>query len=141
MVWGAPVKRGRGHAFYFHGAGFTGSGEQRLAGRAMVRATAAGRFEVCASSTDMGQGAITIFTQIAAGALGVDADRITVVDPSTDEVPDSGPTVASRTAMVVGGLVERASRALREAIVAAAGPTATGDLGDAAARTGTGTRR
>ncbi len=133
-AWGAPVKRGRGHAFYFHGAGFTGSGEQRLAGRAMVRATAAGRFEVCASSTDIGQGAITIFTQIAAGALGVDADRISVVDPSTDEVPDSGPTVASRTAMVVGGLVERASRALREAIVAAAGPTATGDLGDAAAR-------
>ena len=129
---GARVRRGRGHAFYFHGAGFTGSGEQRLAGRAMVRATAAGRFEVCASSTDIGQGAITIFTQIAAGALGVEASQVRVVDPSTDDVPDSGPTVASRTCMVVGGLVEKASRALRAKIVELAGPEADDDLGGAA---------
>ena len=59
--------------FYFHGAGFTGSGEQRLAGRATVARTADGRYEVRSSSTDIGQGAITIFTQIAAAALGVDA--------------------------------------------------------------------
>ena len=130
-VHGAPVKRGRGHAFYFHGAGFTGSGEQRLAGRAMVRATKDGRFEVCASSTDIGQGAITIFTQIAAGALAVDAALVSVVDPSTDDVPDSGPTVASRTCMVVGGLVEKASRILREKILAEGGSAE--DLGAAAA--------
>jgi CO/xanthine dehydrogenase Mo-binding subunit len=110
---GAPVKRGRGFAFYFHGAGFTGSGEQRLAGRATVVARTNGMFDVLASSTDMGQGAITIFTQIAAGALGVPASRVRVPDPATDEVPDSGPTVASRTCMVVGGLVERAARTLR----------------------------
>ncbi|MEZ4404135.1 MAG: molybdopterin cofactor-binding domain-containing protein [Kofleriaceae bacterium] len=111
---GAPVVRGRGHAFYFHGAGFTGSGEQRLAGRATVAAHADGTFSVHASSTDMGQGAITIFTQLAGTALGVDAAHIRVVDPSTDAVPDSGPTVASRTCMVVGGLVDRAGRALAE---------------------------
>jgi CO/xanthine dehydrogenase Mo-binding subunit len=110
---GAPVKRGRGLAFYFHGAGFTGSGESRLAGRATVLARADGRFDVLASSTDMGQGAITIFTQIAADALGLPLDRIRVPDPATNEVPDSGPTVASRTCMVVGGLVERAARTLR----------------------------
>lgn len=115
---GAPVVRGRGHAFYFHGAGFTGSGEQRLAGRASVSAAADGTFTVHASSTDIGQGAITIFTQIAADALGVAPDVIRVVDPSTDQVPDSGPTVASRTCMVVGGLVERAGRTLRDKLVA-----------------------
>ncbi len=109
---GAPVKRGRGYAFYFHGAGFTGSGEQRLAGKATVAATTQG-FEVRSSSTDIGQGVITMFTQIAAGALGVDASRITVVDPSTAHVPDSGPTVASRTCMVVGGVIDRAGRVLR----------------------------
>ncbi|HUJ62353.1 MAG TPA: xanthine dehydrogenase family protein molybdopterin-binding subunit [Kofleriaceae bacterium] len=108
------VRRGRGLAFYFHGAGFTGSGEQRLAGRATVAALPGGRFEVRASSTDIGQGAITIFTQIAASALGVDPALVDVVDPSTDRVPDSGPTVASRTCMVVGGLVEKAARAVRE---------------------------
>jgi len=111
---GAPVRRGRGYIFYFHGAGFTGSGEQRLAGRAQVARTAQGRYEVRSSSTDIGQGAITMFTQIAAAGLGVDPSWIDVVDPSTAHVPDSGPTVASRTCMVVGGLVDRASRQLRE---------------------------
>ena len=110
---GAPVRRGRGVCFYFHGAGFTGSGEQRLAGRAAVAVTAEGRFEVRSSSTDIGQGAITIFTQLAAGALGVELADVEVIDPSTARVPDSGPTVASRTCMVVGGLVERAARAVR----------------------------
>jgi len=110
---GAPVRRGRGVCFYFHGAGFTGSGEQRLAGRATVAVTALGRFEVRSSSTDIGQGAITIFTQIAAAALGVDPAEVDIIDPSTARVPDSGPTVASRTCMVVGGLVERAAGALR----------------------------
>jgi CO/xanthine dehydrogenase Mo-binding subunit len=110
---GAPVRRGRGYVFYFHGAGFTGSGEQRLAGKATVAVTAEGRFEVRSSSTDIGQGAITIFTQIAGSALGVDSTLITVVDPSTAQVPDSGPTVASRTCMVVGGVVDRAARAVR----------------------------
>lgn len=131
---GAPVKRGRGLAFYFHGAGFTGSGEQRLAGRATVLARADGRFDVLASSTDMGQGAITIFTQIAADALGVPLDRVRVPDPATNEVPDSGPTVASRTCMVVGGLVERAARTLRLKLQAWADATDTrGDLGAIAA--------
>ena len=125
------IRRGRGVCFYFHGAGFTGSGEQRLAGRATVARVKAApdgsiasageagarvgdRFEVRASSTDIGQGATTIFTQIAAQALGVDPRLVDVVDPSTDKVPDSGPTVASRTCMVVGGLVEKAAKLLRE---------------------------
>jgi CO/xanthine dehydrogenase Mo-binding subunit len=115
---GSPVRRGRGVVFYFHGAGFTGSGEQRLAGKATVAKTVEGRYEVRSSSTDIGQGAITIFTQIAAGALGVDPSLVDVVDPSTALVPDSGPTVASRTCMVVGGLVDRAARALKEKLQA-----------------------
>jgi CO/xanthine dehydrogenase Mo-binding subunit len=115
---GTPVKRGRGVAFYFHGAGFTGSGEQYLAGKATVAAIDGGRFEVRSSSTDIGQGAITIFTQIAATALDVEPARIVVIDPKTSLVPDSGPTVASRTCMVVGGLVEKASRELKAHLAA-----------------------
>ncbi len=110
---GSPIKRGRGYCFYFHGAGFTGSGEQRLAGRAVIALTTEGTFEVRSSSTDIGQGAITMFAQIAAQALGIEGTQIVVVDPSTARVPDSGPTVASRTCMVVGSLVESGSRALR----------------------------
>lgn len=111
---GAPVKRGRGVCFYFHGAGFTGSGEQRLAGRAEVAVTTDGRFEVRSSSSDMGQGSITMFAQIAATGLGVDVGAITVVDPNTAKVPDSGPTVASRTCMVVGSLVDQGARKIRQ---------------------------
>lgn len=115
---GSPVRRGRGVCFYFHGAGFTGSGEQRLAGRATIALTTAGRFEVRSSSTDIGQGSITMFTQICAGSLGVDPALVTVVDPSTALVPDSGPTVASRTCMVVGGLVHTGGAQLRADLVA-----------------------
>nr|HEX4313761.1 xanthine dehydrogenase family protein molybdopterin-binding subunit [Kofleriaceae bacterium] len=129
---GAPTKRrGRGYCFYFHGAGFTGSGEARLAGRATVAyAPATGRYEVRASSTDIGQGAITMFTQIAAAALGADPALVTVIDPSTANVPDSGPTVASRTCMVVGGVVDRASRLLRARIEAGETAPAGGELAE-----------
>ncbi|MEO8844507.1 MAG: xanthine dehydrogenase family protein molybdopterin-binding subunit [Kofleriaceae bacterium] len=115
---GTPVKRGRGIAFYFHGAGFTGSGEQYLAGKCTLAKLPDGRFEVRSSSTDIGQGAITIFTQIAASGLGVSHELITVIDPKTSLVPDSGPTVASRTCMVVGGLLDKAARELREHLAA-----------------------
>ena len=130
---GAPVRRGRGVCFYFHGAGFTGSGEQRLAGRATVAATGRG-FEVRSSSAEIGQGSITIFTQIAAEALGVDPALIAVIDPVTSRVPDSGPTVASRTAMVVGGVVDRAARAVRQRLEAwAAEHGRAGEIGAPAA--------
>ncbi|MBL9015899.1 MAG: xanthine dehydrogenase family protein [Myxococcales bacterium] len=124
---GSPVKRGRGVCFYFHGAGFTGSGEQRLAGRASVAVNRDGGFEVRASSTDIGQGAITMFAQIAATALGVQVADVHVLDPATDKVPDSGPTVASRTCMVVGGLVEHAAKAVKAKLEAWAESNTIGD--------------
>lgn len=112
------LRRGRGLCTYFHGAGFTGSGEQRLAGRATLAAVAGGRFEVRSSSTDIGQGAATMFDQIAAAALGVELERVETIEPSTDRVPDSGPTVASRTCMVVGSVVDRAASGLRAKVEA-----------------------
>jgi CO/xanthine dehydrogenase Mo-binding subunit len=132
---GSPIRRGRGVCFYFHGAGFTGSGEARLAGRATVALRTDGTFEVRASSTDIGQGAITMFTQICAASLEVDPALVSVIDPSTANVPDSGPTVASRTCMVVGGVVERASRAVKAKVHAWATSNglSNGTVADAAA--------
>jgi CO/xanthine dehydrogenase Mo-binding subunit len=111
---GGVVKRGRGVAFYFHGAGFTGSGEARMRGQATLAVARDGRFEVRTSSTDIGQGMLTIFQQIAAAALGVECDQVRVPQACTADVPDSGPTVASRTCMVVGSVVEQASKALKK---------------------------
>jgi len=111
------IKKGIGFAAFFHGAGFTGSGEEYLASEACLEATPEGRVRVLAGSTEIGQGTKTIFTQIAAEALEIGCDQIEIVQPDTADVPNSGPTVASRTAMIVGGLVESAGRALLETLL------------------------
>jgi CO/xanthine dehydrogenase Mo-binding subunit len=114
---GSVVKKGIGFAAFMHGAGFTGSGEVHLASTVAVEATRAGTVRVLTSSTEIGQGTNTVFSQIAAAALGIDADDIEIVQPDTALVPDSGPTVASRTCMVVGRLVEVAALALKHALI------------------------
>jgi CO/xanthine dehydrogenase Mo-binding subunit len=110
---GGRVRRGIGFASFMHGAGFTGSGEKYLASVVELEGLPTGRVRVLSSSTEIGQGTNTIFAQIAADALGVDYDTIEVFQPDTRFVPNSGPTVASRTVMVVGGLVEKAAEQLR----------------------------
>jgi len=102
------LRRGIGFATFYHGAGFTGSGETVLASEVWVEGLPDGRFMVLTANTDMGQGTITILTQIAAEALGVNEQEVIIATPDTSRVPNSGPTVASRTAMVVGRLIERA---------------------------------
>ena len=72
---------------------------------------------ILAASTEIGQGTNTIFAQIAAEALGVDYDLIEVAQPDTANVPNSGPTVASRTCMVVGKLVESAVLGLKQTLI------------------------
>jgi CO/xanthine dehydrogenase Mo-binding subunit len=107
------VKRGIGFASFMHGAGFTGSGEKYLQSVVAAEATPEGRVRILAASTEIGQGTNTIFSQIAAQALGVDYELIEVARPDTGHVPNSGPTVASRTCMIVGKLVESAVLGLK----------------------------
>lgn len=110
-------KRGIGFATFMHGAGFTGSGEVYLQSVVSAEATSAGQVRILAASTEIGQGTNTIFSQIAAEALGLDFDAIEIVQPDTSLVPNSGPTVASRTSMVVGKLVESAVTGLKQTLV------------------------
>jgi len=112
-----PIRKGIGFAAFMHGAGFTGSGEDHLASVVRVEATADGRLCVLSSNTEIGQGTNTILAQIAADAAGVPMDIIEIVPPDTAHVPNSGPTVASRTCMVVGSLVESAARSLRSTLL------------------------
>ncbi len=100
VAWGSPT--------FYHGSGFTGSGELYLNSLAGVDVTPEGKVRVLVSNTEFGQGTNTILTQIAAEALGIEYADITMAAPDTDMVPNSGPTVASRTSMVVGQIVERA---------------------------------
>ena len=115
----AGTDRGIGLALFRHGAGFTGSGEVRLASRCTLTTCERG-VRIRVAATEMGQGAHTVLAQIVADALGVPLDQVEVAVPDTAEVPNSGPTVASRTAMVVGRIIERCARGLRERLGALA---------------------
>ena len=114
---GNGKKRGIGFATFMHGAGFTGSGEVYLQSVVSAEATAEGKVRILAASTEIGQGTNTIFSQIAAEALGLDFESIEIVQPDTGLVPNSGPTVASRTSMVVGKLVESAVLGLKQTLI------------------------
>ena len=113
---GSMIQRGIGFATFMHGAGFTGSGERYLNSLVGIEGTAAGRIRVLVSSTEFGQGTNTILAQIAAESLGAPYGLIDLAQPDTARVPNSGPTVASRTVMVVGKLIERACVALIETL-------------------------
>jgi CO/xanthine dehydrogenase Mo-binding subunit len=105
--------KGIGLACYWHGSGFTGSGELKLASRATVELTETGA-RILTSSTEIGQGTRTMHAQIVADALRIPYQDVEVAMPDTGIVPDSGPTVASRTCMVVGRILERAALEIRQ---------------------------
>ncbi len=113
---GARTRRGIGACVFMHGAGFTGSGERRLKGKVQVDLEAGGQLRVRSASTDIGQGTETIFRQIAADAAERPFDTIVVETPNTSNVPDSGPTVASRTVMVVGSIVGKAAKIVADRV-------------------------
>jgi CO/xanthine dehydrogenase Mo-binding subunit len=112
-----PVKRGMGIAAFLHGAGFTGSGERYLASVVGAQGCSDGTVRVLVSSTEFGQGTNTVLCQIAAEALNLPYDCVQIAQPDTNQVPNSGPTVASRTAMVVGSLVRSAAIGIKQTLV------------------------
>src|SRR3984893_16409536 len=111
------TRKGMGIAAFLHGAGFTGSGERYLSSVVGVEGCADGSVRVLVSSTEFGQGTKTVLSQIAAEALGLPYENVSVAQPDTLEVPDSGPTVASRTVMVVGKLVQSAALGIRQTLI------------------------
>jgi CO/xanthine dehydrogenase Mo-binding subunit len=111
------TRKGMGIAAFLHGAGFTGSGERYLSSVVGVEGCADGSVRVLVSSTEFGQGTKTVLSQIAAEALGVPYENVSMAQPDTLEVPNSGPTVASRTVMVVGKLVQSAALGIRQTLI------------------------
>ncbi|HTD52346.1 MAG TPA: xanthine dehydrogenase family protein molybdopterin-binding subunit [Thermoanaerobaculia bacterium] len=108
----AGTDRGIGLSLFFHGSGFTGGGEVKLASKAALELTDRGA-RILVASTEIGQGTRTMHAQIVADALGVPYDAIEVSEADTARVPDSGPTVASRTCMIVGKILENCAREMR----------------------------
>jgi CO/xanthine dehydrogenase Mo-binding subunit len=104
--------RGIGLALFFHGSGFTGGGEVKLASKASLELTPDGA-RIRVASTEIGQGTRTMHAQIVAETLGIPYGRVEVSEADTNEVPDSGPTVASRTCMIVGRILETCAEEMK----------------------------
>ena len=107
--------KGIGMSLFLHGCAFTGSGEKsKIRAEVKLRKRPDGRVEILVSSAELGQGPSTTLRKIVAGALGIPMSAVVFDNPDTDRVPDSGPTVASRTVLIVGKLLERAARVLKD---------------------------
>ena len=106
--------KGIGMSFYNHGGAFTGNGEQAII-KAHLRLVKDGdRFTILCGQTEMGQGFRTILRKIVASVLETDMDKVAYDNPDTDCVPDSGPTAASRSTMIVGRLAEQAAMQMKD---------------------------
>lgn len=107
--------KGIGISLFLHGCGFTGSGERdHIKAIVKLRKLADGKVEILVANTDMGQGLFTTLRKIVAKMLNLPLESVVFENPDTDRVPDSGPTVASRTVMIVGKLLEEAALQLKK---------------------------
>lgn len=107
-------KKGIGTSLFLHGCGFTGSGERdHIKATVKLVKSSDDLVSLKISNSDMGQGIYTTLSKIVAQELDLPYNRVLYPDPDTKEVPDSGPTVASRTTMIVGKLLERAAKSLK----------------------------
>ncbi len=108
--------RGIGMALFMHGGGFTGVGETLLESEVLLELHEDGVVEIKISSVEMGQGALTVLPQVVAEELDLPLDMIKYHVPNTFKVANSGPTVASRTVMIVGELLIQTAKKLKETL-------------------------
>ncbi len=107
--------RGIGMSWFLHGCGFTGSGEAtHIKALVKLEKDKQDNVEILIAAVDMGQGVKTTMRKLVANVLNIPIEKVVYNFPDTNRVPDSGPTVASRTTMIVGGLIARAALKLKE---------------------------
>jgi CO/xanthine dehydrogenase Mo-binding subunit len=107
--------KGIGMSWFLHGCGFTGSGESdHIHAKVKLKKDLNDRVHLLIASTDMGQGAFTSLKKIVIETLEIPDEQVIFNPPDTDFVVDSGPTVASRTIMIVGGLLAKAAQKLKK---------------------------
>lgn len=104
-------RKGIGIACSYRGVSLGAEGTD--AAGTIVSVQTDGSVIVSSGVTDMGQGAQTQMSQIAAEVLGISMDRIQFLNTNTSRVPDSGPTVASRGTIMGGSAAKRAAEIIR----------------------------
>jgi len=116
----STLRRGIGAATMFYGVSLGAKGWSLDAAAASAQVHRDGSISVATGCTEMGQGAQTVIAQMAADRLGLGLDRITLLPADTSRVPDSGPTVASRTTVFSGNAVLDALEKIAANLAAAA---------------------
>jgi CO/xanthine dehydrogenase Mo-binding subunit len=114
--WGTPIPEGRGRGIAFG----IKSGPTTGLSYSTVRLLADGSAIVYAGTSDMGQGARTVFAQIASEELGVPVERIRMVMGDTTAVPYDQQTSASRSSVLMGTAVYRACQDIQAQVRAMA---------------------
>jgi CO/xanthine dehydrogenase Mo-binding subunit/aerobic-type carbon monoxide dehydrogenase small subunit (CoxS/CutS family) len=110
LGWNAPLPPGHGRGI---AVGFK-SGATTGLSNSTVRLLADGSVIVYAGTSDMGQGARTIFAQLAADALGAPLEEVSVVMGDTSVVPFDLQTSASRSTVFMGTAIVRACEDIHE---------------------------
>lgn len=87
-----------------------------------------GSISVAYGLVEMGQGAHTVVTQMTAEVLGVRPERVSILPTTTDQIPDSGPSVASRNVVMTGNAIRDAARKLMPVLREAAAELLECDL-------------
>lgn len=106
---------GIGCSVFFHGCGFTGKGEKDiLKTRVLLIKCSASDVQIRVANTEIGQGAATTLRKIVAQALEIPVEHVSYLYPDTDLCPDSGPTIASRTIMIIGKLLYDCAMEMKE---------------------------
>lgn len=112
-----PAGRGRGIAVGIKAGATAGLSNST------VRLLADGSILVFAGTSDMGQGARTIFAQIAADLLGAPFERVSVIMGDTDVVPFDLQTSASRSTVFMGTAITKACEDIHAQVIELASET------------------
>jgi CO/xanthine dehydrogenase Mo-binding subunit len=110
---GGHLKRGIGVGSIYYGVSLGAKGLALDGSGAHLNVYRDGSVRIGVGGTEMGQGLLTVLSQIAADSLGVPIESIHVDRADTSVVPDSGPSVASRTTLMTGNAVIDAADKLK----------------------------
>lgn len=96
----STIKRGIGIACSYRGVSLGAEGTDAAGVGISIQTD--GSVVVSCGLVDMGQGSATTISIVVAEELGISTDRIRFLTADTTSIPDSGPTVASRTSIMAG---------------------------------------
>jgi len=107
------VKRGMGMACSMQGSGIAGIDWAS----AFLKMNEDGSFCLQVGASDVGAGADTVLSQIAAETLGVTLDKIVITSGDTDITPFDVGAYASSTTIISGGAVKKAAEKVRTQVL------------------------